>query len=95
MRLMHECIAYNNYNGTDNGGVYMPQALYLKRLHVHHMYIQYVNRACQCCRNDCVDGECLSGVSTDKTRWMESLATPESQREDEKIYQTWGESLQQ
>jgi neuronal guanine nucleotide exchange factor len=26
---------------------------------------------------------------TDKTRWMESLATPESQREDEKIYQTW------
>ena len=23
---------------------------------------------------------------------MESLATPESQREDEKIYQTWGES---
>ena len=33
----------------------------------------------------------VSCGSTDKTRWMESLATPESQREDEKIYQTWGQ----
>ena len=31
--------------------------------------------------------------STDKTRWMESIARPEVHKEEEKIYQHWGECL--
>ena len=29
-------------------------------------------------------------LSTDKTRWLDSLSRQDVEREDEKIYQTWG-----
>ena len=29
-------------------------------------------------------------LSTDKTRWLDSLSRQDMEREDEKIYQTWG-----
>ena len=32
-------------------------------------------------------------VSTDKTRWLDSLRRQDVEREDEKIYQTWGETF--
>ena len=31
-------------------------------------------------------------LSTDKTRWLDSLSRQDVEREDEKIYQTWGKT---
>ena len=31
-------------------------------------------------------------LSTDKTRWLDSLSRQDVEREDEKIYQTWGKN---